>query len=204
MIGEAPTESNCERYDVEWVGTVSDGFQRLATNQTSAVLLDPQLTGRPGIDGLGALLRIAPAMPILVVGAEENEAIARQVIRAGGRDCVLAKRLDSRCLPRSLNHAISWTLSEEALFAEIERSGRTVESIGAGLPGTDIASPVTLLNRCAEAMTGWSGSPPGDRPRVEVLQLVDGVADLLGRAIPGNGTQGRVSYCILIGRERTS
>src|ERR1700719_4181094 len=79
VIRQALIESKSERYDVEWVGTLADGLERLNTTPTSAVLLDLQLPDGEGTDGLEKLLKTAPAIPILVVGADENEEIARQV-----------------------------------------------------------------------------------------------------------------------------
>src|SRR6266851_4684991 len=48
MIREALNESKGERYDVEWVGRLSDGLERLTANWASAVLLDLRLPDCPG------------------------------------------------------------------------------------------------------------------------------------------------------------
>ena len=38
MIREALSWSNSEPFDIDWVGKLSDGLERLTTNQVSAVL----------------------------------------------------------------------------------------------------------------------------------------------------------------------
>ena len=124
--------------------------------------------------GLKQLLRAAPAIPILVVGADENEETARRVIRAGARDYLLTRRLDSYWLPRALRHAIERKLSEEAFVAETERVEVTLNSIGDALLRTDTSGRVTYLNRIAEAMTGWLRAEAAGRPLDEVLRIVDG------------------------------
>ncbi len=92
MVREALAASTSERYDVEWVGTLTDGLERLASNGISAVLLDLQLPECAGIDGLQKLLRAAPSIPILVVGVDDNQEIARQVVGAGAHDYLLRRR----------------------------------------------------------------------------------------------------------------
>ena len=55
---------------------LSDGLERLTTDQMSAVLLDLQLSDCPGLDALEKLVRAAPATPILVVGTDESHEFA--------------------------------------------------------------------------------------------------------------------------------
>jgi diguanylate cyclase (GGDEF)-like protein/PAS domain S-box-containing protein len=202
-IREALTGPKSEWYDVEWVRSLSDGLERVTTNRLSAVLLDLQLPDCSGIDGLETLLRAAPALPILVVGADDNEEIAQQVIRAGARDYLLTTRLDSYWLPRALRHVIERKLSDEAFFAEAERLEVTLNSIGDALLRTDNSGRVTYLNRTAEEMTGWACAAAAGRPLQEVLQIVDGAArqpaaDPMERPIPGNQTPSLAPNCILI------
>jgi diguanylate cyclase (GGDEF)-like protein/PAS domain S-box-containing protein len=206
MIREALSGSQCEPYDVEWVWRLSDGLERLTTNQMSAVLLDLQLPDCRGIDALKKLIRAAPATPILVVGADGNVEIARQVIRAGAHDYLLTSHLDGYWLPRALGYAIERKLSEEAFLAETQRLAVRLDSRGDGLVATDISGRVTHLNSTAETLTGWPGAEAAGRPVEEVLQIVDGatreaVADPMARAIQGNQTSRLLSNCILIRRD---
>ncbi len=185
MVRRALTESKRDRYDVEWVVNLSDGLERLIPNRIAAVLLNLQLPDCPGIDALDQLHRAAPTIPILVVGADDNEKTARQVIRAGAHDYLLTSRLDSYWLPRALRHAVEQTQSEEALAVETERVEATLNSIGDALLRTDTSGRVTYLNRFAEAMTGWISAEAGGRLLKDVLRIVDGVTRQL--AADGNG-----------------
>jgi diguanylate cyclase (GGDEF)-like protein/PAS domain S-box-containing protein len=205
VIRQALSESKGGQYDVEWVGTLSDGVERLTTNPTSAVLLDLQLPDCRGIDGLEKLLETAPAIPILVVGADENEEIARQVIRAGARDYLLTNQLDGYWLPRALRHAIERKLSEDALFAETERVEVTLNSIGDAVLSTDVSGRVTYLNRTAEAMTGWPRAEAAGRPLEEVLQMInctlEPAVDSIERETLEDQTPNLISSCTLIRRD---
>jgi diguanylate cyclase (GGDEF)-like protein/PAS domain S-box-containing protein len=174
MVRKALTESQHDRYDVEWFGTLSDGLKRLIPNRINAILLDLQLPDCPGIRALEQLIRAAPPIPILVVGPDENVKTARQVIRAGARDYLVTNRLDSYWLPRALHHAIEQKLSEEAFAAETERVEATLNSIGDALLRTDTSGHVTYLNRFAEEMTGWPRAEAAGRLLKDVLQIIDG------------------------------
>src|SRR5688572_30437768 len=136
-VREALSGSPTEPYRLEWVERLSDGLAYLTVHQTSAVLVDLGPPESAGIDGLTRLIRAAvPAVPVLVVGTNENEAIAQRAIAAGAHDYLVASRLDSYWLPRMLRHAIQRKLSEEALVADREEANVTLNSIGDALIGT--------------------------------------------------------------------
>jgi diguanylate cyclase (GGDEF)-like protein/PAS domain S-box-containing protein len=207
MVRGALCESG-ERYEVEWVWRLADGLERLTSNRVSAVLLDLQLPDCPGMDALEQLLQAAPAIPVLIVGPDEDDGIAQQVMRAGADDYLLTSRLDSYWLPRALRHAIEKKLSEEAFFAETERAEVTFNSIGDAVLRMDTSGRVTYLNRIAEAMTGWRRTEAAGRPLGEVLQIVDGAtreresaADPRGLVIPGHQTASSPTNSILIRRD---
>ena len=149
-IQEALTGSNGESYTIEWVGKLSEGLESLTTKRASAVLLDLELTDCLGVDALRALFQIAPDIPILVIGGEENEETARRVVLAGAAEYLLTNRLDSYWLPRALQHAVERKLSETASFAEIQRTELALNSFGDGFISTDLAGCVTSLNETAE------------------------------------------------------
>lgn len=206
VIREALTESKSDRYEVEWVGTLAGGLERLAVNRMSAVLLNLRSRDGSGIDALESVLRAAPAIPILVVGADENEEIARQVIEAGASDYLHVNRLGGYWLPRALRYAIEGKRSEEALSDETERVESTLNSIGDAVLCTDSWGRVTYLNELAEAMTGWSRAEAVGRPIEEVLQILDEAthepaADSMEEVIPGNHTPNVVSNRILVRRD---
>jgi diguanylate cyclase (GGDEF)-like protein/PAS domain S-box-containing protein len=206
MVREALSGSKKELYDVDWVGKLSDGLERLATSSVSAVLLDLRLPDSPGIGGLVQVLQAAPAAPILVVGADESEEIAAQVIKAGADDYLLANRLDGYWLPRALRRAIERKLSEEALFAEMERFEVTLNALGDGLLSTDVSGDITYLNKAAETMTGWPRAEADGRPVKEVLRIVDdatreSAAGLTGRPTTGDPIPSLASSWTLVRRD---
>jgi diguanylate cyclase (GGDEF)-like protein/PAS domain S-box-containing protein len=199
-IREALTESRNDLYELEWVRTLSDGLERLTANRMSVVLLDLRLPDCTGVEGLERLLQLARATPVIVVGSDDNEALMRQVMRAGAHDYLLTGRLDPYWLPRVLRHAIERKLSEDASIAETQRVEVALSSIGDGLIRTDLGDRITYLNRIAESMTGWSRAEATGRPLEEVLQTVDG-ATREPVAAPLERATARPTSCLLIRRD---
>jgi len=63
--------------------------------------------------------------------------------------------------------------AEQALTAEKERLAVTLGGIADGVIATDIDGTIVLINRAAEAMTGWSHDAAIGRPLGDVFQNLD-------------------------------
>ena len=64
-------------------------------------------------------------------------------------------------------------LSETALAEEKERLAVTLRSIGDGVITTDTQGRVALINKVAEALTGWTSKEASGRPLTEVFSIVN-------------------------------
>ncbi|MDO8721057.1 MAG: PAS domain S-box protein [Syntrophales bacterium] len=63
--------------------------------------------------------------------------------------------------------------AESALSAEKERLTVTLKSIGDGVITTDVNGNITLLNKVAEELTGWSLAEAMGRPLCEVFHIMN-------------------------------
>ena len=63
--------------------------------------------------------------------------------------------------------------AERALSAEKERLSVTLRSIGDGVITTDRQGTITLLNKVAEELTGWSMAEAVGRPLSEVFHIIN-------------------------------
>ena len=63
--------------------------------------------------------------------------------------------------------------AEQELTAEKERLAVTLRSIGDGVITTDLQGNITLLNRVAEELTGWSQDEALGRPLTEVFNIIN-------------------------------
>jgi diguanylate cyclase (GGDEF)-like protein/PAS domain S-box-containing protein len=193
-------------FEVEWVRQLSDGLERLNEKGIAAVLLELSLPDSGGIETFDKLFTAAPDIPILILGGNANEVLAKEAVGRGAQDYLLPGHLDSYSLPRALRNAIERKAVEDALYVEKERALVTLNSIGDAVLCTDISGNVIYLNLVAEAMTGWPREEAIGKPLAEVFQIIDGdtrkpARDPMEMAVAQNRAVGLTVDCILIRRD---
>jgi diguanylate cyclase (GGDEF)-like protein/PAS domain S-box-containing protein len=192
-------------FDVEWVRQLSDGLASLSKRGIAAVLLALSLPDSQGIETFDKLFTAAPDVPILILGGNVTEALAKEAVRHGAQDYLLPGHLDYS-LPRALRNAIERKVVEDALYVEKERAVVTLNSIGDAVLCTDIFGKITYLNLVAEAMTGWHREEATGKPLAEVFRIIDGATrntarDPMEMAVDQNRTVGLTVNCVLIRRD---
>jgi diguanylate cyclase (GGDEF)-like protein/PAS domain S-box-containing protein len=193
-------------FDVECVHLLSEGLERLSKRGIAAVLLALSLPDSEGIETFDKLFTAAPDVPILILGGNVPEALAKEAVGRGAQDYLLPGHLDSYSLPRALRNAIERKAVEDALYVEKERAVVTLNSIGDAVLCTDISGKVTYLNLVAETMTGWRREEATGQPLAEVFRIIDGATrktarDPMEMAVEENRTVGLTVNCILIRRD---
>ena len=189
-------------FDVEWVHELSHGLARLTKKATAAVLLELNLPDSRGIETFDKLYSAAPDVPILALGGNDNEALAKQAVARGAQDYLLPGHLDSYSLPRALRNAIERKSVEDALYVEKERALVTPNSIGDAVLCTDISGNITYLNLVAETMTGRGREEATGRS----VRIIDGptrktARDPMEMAVEQIKTVGLTLNCVLIRRD---
>jgi diguanylate cyclase (GGDEF)-like protein/PAS domain S-box-containing protein len=201
--------------DVEWVPLCSDGLERLAReggpgkqrdNAISAVLLDLFLSDSTGIETFQRIFAAAAQIPILVLSAAKDEALAKRAVLRGAQDYVLKSPLDRGALSKAVVSMMDRAANAEALFEERARAEVTLNAIGDAVLRTDISGNVTYLNTVAESMTGWSRDEAAGHPFEDVFRIVDATTreparNPMALAILENKTVGRAANCLLIRRD---
>ncbi len=195
-----------DSFEVEWVQQLSEGLQRLKTKGIAAALIELDLPDSQGIATFDSLFTAAPDLPILILGGDTNEALAKEAVGRGAQDYILPSHLDSYSLSRALHNAIERKAVEDTLFVERERAVVTLNSIGDAVLCTDISGNITYLNLVAETMTGWCRKEAIGKPLAEVFQIVDGTThktarDPMDMAVEQNRTVGLTVNCVLIRRD---
>jgi diguanylate cyclase (GGDEF)-like protein/PAS domain S-box-containing protein len=214
-IRDALAASRDSSFQVEWVQKCSTGVDRLTKyashlsagkRDIDAVLLDLYMPDSQGIETFDRLFALAPFVPILVLIAPQDEAVAKMAVQRGAQDYLFKDRLDAYLLPKVLRSMIERAANTEALFDEKERAQVTLNSIGDAVMSTDSTGHVTFLNVVAERLTGWAREDAAGRPLEEVFQLIDDVtrervSDPMRRAIRENKTVGLTPNCVLVRRD---
>ncbi|HEX8947505.1 MAG TPA: PAS domain S-box protein [Dissulfurispiraceae bacterium] len=98
--------------------------------------------------------------------------------------------------------------SEEAIAAEKERLAVTLRSIGDGVIVTDTEGKITLLNKVAEELTGWTGEEGTGRPLSEVFNIINEETrqpceNPVDQALRSGFTVGLANHTALIKRDGT-
>jgi diguanylate cyclase (GGDEF)-like protein/PAS domain S-box-containing protein len=216
-VRDALTRFNDGSFRVVWVRYCSDGLKVLANAQApeshdavriDAVVAELSLPDSDGIETFDRLYQAAPHIPILILVAVQDEAIAKSAVQRGAQEYLLKEHLDAYLWPKAVSSMIERAANTEALFQEKERAQVTLNSIGDAVVSTDALVNVTYLNLVAENLTGWSRQEAAGRPFAEVLNLVDGVTRTEARnpmafAIQENKTVTLTPDCILIRRDGT-
>jgi diguanylate cyclase (GGDEF)-like protein/PAS domain S-box-containing protein len=158
-----------------------------------------------GIETFDKLFTAYPDIPILILGGNVPEALAKLAVGRGAQDYLLPDHLDYS-LPRALRNAIERKAVEDALHLEKERALVTLNSIGDAVLSTDLSGNITYLNLVAETMTGWRHEEAVGKPLAEVFRIIDGptrktARDPMQMAVEQNRTVGLTVNCVLIRRD---
>jgi PAS domain S-box-containing protein len=197
---------DCPSFELQWVRCLSEGLECLSKKGIAAVLLELSLPDSEGMQTFDKFFFAAPDVPILILGGNGNEALAKEAVGRGAQDYLLPGHVNSYSLPRALRNAIERKAVEDALYLEKERALVTLNSIGDAVLCTDISGNVTYLNLVAETMTGWPREEAIGRPIAEIFQIIDGATrkparDPLEMAVEQNQTVGLTLNCVLIRRD---
>jgi len=93
-------------FGLEWVHQLSEGLERLSSRGISAILLDLRLPDSSGMETFDKVAKVAQDIPILILGVNHEEELARQAVGRGAQDYLPPAHLDNFSLPRLLRSAI--------------------------------------------------------------------------------------------------
>ncbi len=141
---------------VEWVDRLELGLARLASNHLAAVLLDLNLPDSEGLETLKRVIASAPAIPVIVMTGQADEALAMQAVQAGAQDYLIKGQVDGRLLTRSIQYAIQRKQAEVALRESEERFRLVVESAPSAMIVVDKSGRINLSNTQAGQLFGYS------------------------------------------------
>ncbi len=91
---------------IERVDRLSKGIDRLATGDVDAVLLDLGLPDSQGLNTFEKIQIVAKNVPILILTAYTNDALALEAVRKGAQDYLIKGKIDGPLLVRAINYAV--------------------------------------------------------------------------------------------------
>ncbi len=88
------------------VDRLADAIARLRAEKFDVVLLDLDLPDSAGVQTLVRLHNLDLGVPVVVLGGQDDEALALEVMRRGAQDYLIKNQLDPPSLGRSITHGI--------------------------------------------------------------------------------------------------
>ena len=204
-IREALATGGGGSFELKVVSQLSDGIQWLKNKGTDAILLGISLPSSHGIEAFEKVFMEAPEIPILILGDNASEGLAKEAVARGAQDYLLPDHL-AYSLPRALRNAIERKAVEDALYLEKQRALVTLSSIGDAVLCTDCSGNVTYLNFVAEIMTGWGREEANGLPLTEVFRIIDAATRQTAKgplemAVEQNSAAGLTLNSVLIRRD---
>ena len=106
LVREALGEIPELRFELIEGETLANGLDRLAAYTFDVGLVDLGLPDARGVEVVRRVHEAAPNMPLLVLTALDDEAVAIQALQEGAQDYLVKARVDSAALWRALRYAM--------------------------------------------------------------------------------------------------
>lgn len=164
-------ESSNRGWIVEGAATLAEG---LAAKDADIVLLDLGLPDSMGLDTLARFRVAKPAMPIVVLTAHREDAMALQALREGADDFLCKDALTSAALQRS----VYLSLERSRLRVELEQSKQNfsaiVQASQAPIWVIDALGETLFANATAQSFLRDEDAAWGPNPVQDSIHLLGG------------------------------
>lgn len=115
LIRNALASGGTAAFSLERADRLAVGLERAAQGGIDAVLLDLDLPDSSGLESFDRLSAKAPALPVVVLTASEDEGLAAEALSRGAQDYVIKGRADGDLLTRTIRYAVERKRAETAL-----------------------------------------------------------------------------------------
>jgi DNA-binding response OmpR family regulator len=124
LIQEILREETSARFTVQHADRLATGLERLAAGGIDVVLLDLSLPDSHGLDTFHQVHARSPQVPIIVLTALDDEAVAIETLQSGGQDYLVKTYLNYAVMHRSIRYSIE----RQRVIEELERAKEAAEA----------------------------------------------------------------------------
>jgi len=115
VVRLALAESECVRFQVQVVASLSDASTGIASDSFEVVLLGLSLPDGPTKETMDRVRTSNPRAPVVVLGERDDPEFGRELVKFGAQDYLVKGQFDNRLLARSLTYAIERKRIEQEL-----------------------------------------------------------------------------------------
>jgi diguanylate cyclase (GGDEF)-like protein/PAS domain S-box-containing protein len=115
LLKEQLSEVSSMEFEVMGAGTLKEAIQSIPTGEFAVVLLDLNLPDSFGLDGIGKILALTAAPPVIVLTGLDNQETGLQALSRNAQDYLVKGQINSDMLVRSIRYAIQRGQAEKAV-----------------------------------------------------------------------------------------
>jgi diguanylate cyclase (GGDEF)-like protein len=141
LVGELLSDNWRGELELDYADDIAAAHTCLETQGADCVLLDLLLPDAIGLDAVVAVREADPAVPIVVLSGQEDEALAVDAVQRGAQDYLLKSYADGNLLSRAIRYA-----------AERKRAELQLEELAMNDPLTGLPNRRLFLDRLAQAL----------------------------------------------------
>ncbi len=115
LLREALRTGRPDDFRVEQAFSLREGLEALERSTPACILLDLGLPDSSGLEGLEQVLERAPAVPVVLMTAREDEALALRALQLGAQDYLVKEHASRAATVQAVRYAIERRQAERAL-----------------------------------------------------------------------------------------
>ncbi len=138
------------------VPSLESGLAELAQAHYNVVILEFFLPDGAGLANLSLLKKRAPRVPVIAVGAADDEAVAVEVVHAGAQDYLVRSQLSPRWLLRAIRYALERHEADMALLTAQEKYRGIFDHLVEGIFQSTPDGRYLMANAALARMYGYA------------------------------------------------
>lgn len=160
---------------IRWTKSLAEALDALQDETFDVALLDLSLPDSSGIETFTKFYAAASHLPVIVLSGNEDEEMAREIVKRGGQDALPKDLITGPLIRRSISHAIERIhIHEELRSMRMQLiQAEKMESIGRLAAGVahEVKNPLARIMMGIDYLS--SGIDPDDKNLPIILQRMD-------------------------------
>jgi len=165
LLGEVREVTGGTAFDLESVGNLSEGLERVSEGGIDLVLLDLHLPDSQGLETVKRFRARAPHTAVVVMTSLDDPDVGFDAVQAGAQEYLVKGRVDGEMLSLIMNYALELKWADEVArraHEEVEHykvtdfAARVLDATAALVLALDRNGRIALFNKACELATGYA------------------------------------------------